>query len=111
MALARSTDSSSTLRKWGEGRMCGNGRLWKFSSEHFNFLHKARSKIAHWIRMEEELEISGRGDDTKQPFRGQRRNSLHVRKYIKWNKLSMERFKYKWDNIYYDVLSGIQLSD
>lgn len=57
MALARSTDSPSIYRSQREGRMCGEERLWKLSSDCFHFLSKAGNKIAHWMRTEEEQEI------------------------------------------------------
>lgn len=58
MALARSTESPSTRREQREGRVYSDGRLWKFSSDRFNSLSKAGGKMAHWVRMEEEREIS-----------------------------------------------------
>lgn len=47
------------IHLWREGRMCGEGRLWKYSSDGFHFPSKARIKIAYCMRMEEELELSG----------------------------------------------------
>lgn len=57
--LSQKHSQSSIHRRWREGRMCGEGRLWKFSSDGFHFPSKARIKITYCMRMEEELELSG----------------------------------------------------
>lgn len=82
MVLARSTDSSSIHRRQREGRMCGEGRLWKYSSDGFHFPSKARIKIAYCMRMEEELELSGVRRQHEMALPWQKENSLHFRKFL-----------------------------
>lgn len=72
MTLAGSPDSLAAHRNPREERRPGDGGVCTISSEGISCPSKAGSQLVHWMRMGEELEISG--------AKGQQETALSWRK-------------------------------